>query len=159
MPFELVSQFTEDAFAKEDHICDRPSCKAKIKAGEPCFYVATIDPAQPGHHVCAPCYSQYRKKEATSVRPTCGARGPTNHGGPPGVGTGMSQSHLRPDPQTIQQSVNAAQRKFQHAHYAAEHQCWAKMSYAFAPAETISLAISAVHEGAARKKTKWVQIG
>ncbi|KIK74233.1 hypothetical protein PAXRUDRAFT_791481 [Paxillus rubicundulus Ve08.2h10] len=194
MPFKLVSQFMEDVFAKEDCICDRPSCKAKIKAGEPCFYVATIDPGQPGRHVCAPCYFQYRKKAATS-------------------------SHLCPDPQTIQQSVNAAQRKsmvnpppviavpqqhhsggpdqplwtripgpdivipstswqgsasaasgslttsmglgytVQHAHYAAECQCWVKMSYAFAPAETISLAISAVHEGAAHKKTKWVQIG
>jgi hypothetical protein len=68
--YEIVSQFTEDAYAKEDCICDRPVCRAKIRKGDPCFYVVTIEPGQPGRNVCAPCYSHYKKNPATSVRPT-----------------------------------------------------------------------------------------
>jgi hypothetical protein len=40
--YELASQFTEDAFAKEDLICERSACAAKILKGDPCFYIATI---------------------------------------------------------------------------------------------------------------------
>jgi hypothetical protein len=68
--YELVSQFTEDAFAAADRICERPSCRSIIKAGEPCLYVATIEPGQPGRKVCAACYARYEMKAATSRRPT-----------------------------------------------------------------------------------------
>ncbi|KAG2134629.1 hypothetical protein BD769DRAFT_1665069 [Suillus cothurnatus] len=104
--YEIISQFTEDAYAKEDHICDRPVCRAKIRKGEPCFYVATIEPGQPGRNVCASCHAHYKKNPATSVRPThraeqlclfTSARGSIND--------------RAPDLCTIQQSVNAAQWK------------------------------------------------
>lgn len=66
---ELVSQFTEDAYATVDRICERPSCGIQIRAGEPCLYVATINPGQVGRHVCAACYARYENKSATSRRP------------------------------------------------------------------------------------------
>jgi hypothetical protein len=104
--YEIISQFTEDAYAKEDRICDRPVCRAKIRKGEPCFYVATIEPGQPGHNVCASCHAHYKKNPATSVRPTHRAeqlRLFTSAWG--------SINDRAPDLRTIQQLVNAAQRK------------------------------------------------
>jgi hypothetical protein len=68
--YELLTQYTEDAYAKADRICDRPSCQADIRTGEPCFYIATIEPGQHGRYVCASCHVHYGKKRATSVRPT-----------------------------------------------------------------------------------------
>jgi hypothetical protein len=88
---ELVSQFTEDAFANEDRTCERPACGAKIQKGQPCFYIATIVHGQPGRFVCGACHLRYQRKAATSVRPT---------------GTGAH----RPDAQAIRQNVNAARR-------------------------------------------------
>ena len=67
---ELVSQFTEDAYAKQDCICERPACGAKILKGEPRFYIATIDANKRGRFVCGSCNSRYQKKAATSVRPS-----------------------------------------------------------------------------------------
>ncbi|KAG1902250.1 uncharacterized protein F5891DRAFT_1186832 [Suillus fuscotomentosus] len=87
--YELVSQFTEDAFAKDDRVCERPACSSKILKGDPCFYVATVDPGTPGRYVCGPCHRRYQGKLATTVRPCCEL----------------------PDPHIIWQSVNAAQRK------------------------------------------------
>ncbi|KAG1869085.1 hypothetical protein C8R48DRAFT_671101 [Suillus tomentosus] len=49
---ELVSQFTEDAIAKEDRICGRPACGSIILKGAPYHYIATIVPSQPGRFVC-----------------------------------------------------------------------------------------------------------
>ncbi|KAG0706908.1 hypothetical protein DFH29DRAFT_995495 [Suillus ampliporus] len=84
--YELVSQFTEDAFAHEDRICERSACAAKIRKGEPCFYIATIVIGQRGHFVCGACHRHYEGKRATSVRP----------------------SVQRPDAQVIRQNINAA---------------------------------------------------
>jgi hypothetical protein len=105
--YEIVSQFTEDAYAKEDRICDRPVCRAKIRKGDPCFYVATIEPGQPGRNVCAPCYSHYKKNPATSVRPTRRAEQLR----PFASAQGSINDRVAPDMRAIQQSVNAAQRK------------------------------------------------
>jgi len=66
---ELISQFTGDAYATEDRYCECLSCGIYIKVGEPCLYVATINPGQVGRHVCAACYSRYKNKRATSRRP------------------------------------------------------------------------------------------
>lgn len=66
---ELVSQYTEDAFAKEARLCQRPACGANIAMGDPCFYVATIEHGKPGRYVCGPCHERYQRKAATSVRP------------------------------------------------------------------------------------------
>ncbi|KAG1887168.1 hypothetical protein F4604DRAFT_1916981 [Suillus subluteus] len=96
--YELLTQYTEDAYAKEDRICDRPSCMANIRTGEPCFYVATIEPGQRGRYVCESCHLHYENKRATSVRPT-------------GSRTLQSQGRAPPNPCTIQQLVNAAQRR------------------------------------------------
>ncbi|KAG1879968.1 hypothetical protein F4604DRAFT_1922644 [Suillus subluteus] len=96
--YELLTQYTEDAYAKEDQICDRPSCMANIRTGEPCFYVATIEPGQRGRYVCESCHLHYENKQATSVRPT-------------GSRTLQSQGRAPPNPRTIQQLVNAAQRR------------------------------------------------
>lgn len=89
---ELITQFTEDAFANEDRICQRPSCASKIHKGEPCFYIATIVHGQSGRFVCGACHRRYQGKVATGVRPTGTAGQPL------------------PDPQRIRQSVNAGQR-------------------------------------------------
>ena len=62
---DLVTQFTEDAFAKEDRVCQRSKCKILIRKGDPCYYVAALDPAQPGKFVCAECYRWYKVKPST----------------------------------------------------------------------------------------------
>ena len=65
---DLVTQFTEDAFAQEDRVCQRSSCQALIRKGGPCHYVSAYDPAQPGRFVCGECYAWYQKKPATTAR-------------------------------------------------------------------------------------------
>ncbi|KAI5988557.1 hypothetical protein EDD15DRAFT_2371224 [Pisolithus albus] len=85
---DLVTQFTDDAFAKEDRVCQRTRCQALIRKGDPCHYVAAYDPAQPGRFVCAACYGWYRNKPATTAR-----------------------VNALPDPQYIRQSVSAAQSR------------------------------------------------
>ncbi|KAG1830255.1 hypothetical protein DFJ58DRAFT_848508 [Suillus subalutaceus] len=95
---ELVSQFTEDAVAKEDRVCGRPACRSTILKGAPCYYVATIVPGQPGRFVCEACYLRYSQKLSTSVRPSS-------------VRPSSAQSQLLPNPHIIRQTVNAAQRK------------------------------------------------
>ncbi|KAG1887343.1 hypothetical protein F4604DRAFT_1675320 [Suillus subluteus] len=107
---ELVSQFTEDAVAQEDHNCDRPACHKRILKNDPCHYVANMIPGQLGRFVCEACFVGYQRKISSSVRPSA-RRAPLilsqsilsqSHG---------STSRLLPDPQIIRQSVNAAQRK------------------------------------------------
>ncbi|KAJ8586860.1 hypothetical protein M405DRAFT_843570 [Rhizopogon salebrosus TDB-379] len=237
--YELISQFTEDAFTKEDRICERPTCGSRILKGEPCHYMATVDPGNPGRRVCASCYARYEKKLATCARPqtsrTTGLATASNALPTHSTFTGSSQirqipvalqRHI-PDPCGIQQSVNAAQRKSSvnppavvaihhsqvhrdhgrlmgpppvphhtslpvssttgphvivpgpwqhtstgthhssngrghsavgrgytanHVQYGTERERWAKMSYVVPPAETISLEISAVHEGPGRRR-------
>jgi hypothetical protein len=68
--FKLISQFTEDAFAADDHICKCLSCQARILKGDPCFYVGTVDPGKSGRYVCGQCHAHYLIMPATSVRPT-----------------------------------------------------------------------------------------
>jgi len=47
-----------------------------------------------------------------------------------------------------------------HAHYGSERERWAKLSYAIPAAQTISLEISAVHEGGVRRKgSRGITIG
>ncbi|KAG1811330.1 hypothetical protein EV424DRAFT_1542551 [Suillus variegatus] len=101
---ELVSQFTEDAVAQEDRICDRPACCRRIVKNDPCHYVANMILGQPGHFVCETCYVGYRQKILSSVQPS-GQRAP------------LTQSMQRlgmsclPDPQIRHQSMNDTQRK------------------------------------------------
>ncbi|KAG2368714.1 hypothetical protein BDR07DRAFT_1477912 [Suillus spraguei] len=104
--YELVSQYTKDAFVKEDQLCQHPACGANITNGDPCFYVATIKHGKPGRYICGLCHEHYQKKAATSVRP---AVRPT-----PGSASGSSSGFTvqgPPDPHVIRQSVNAGQRK------------------------------------------------
>lgn len=65
---EIVSQFNEDAIASMDMHCQHPSCGIFIPKGAPCYYIATIDPAKPGRHVCKSCLAWYSQKLATGVR-------------------------------------------------------------------------------------------
>jgi hypothetical protein len=95
---EVFTQFTEDAIAQEDRVCQRPSCAAKIRKGEPCHYIATVVHGQPGRFVCGACYQRYQRKAATGVRPS---------------GVRLAGRHS-PDLQDIRQSVNAAQRSCQY---------------------------------------------
>ena len=67
-PPDLVTQFTEDAFATQDRICQRSKCQAPIQRGEPCHYVAAYDSTQPGKFVCEACYRWYKSKPATTIR-------------------------------------------------------------------------------------------
>ncbi|KAG2134217.1 hypothetical protein BD769DRAFT_1665245 [Suillus cothurnatus] len=208
--FELVSQFTEDAFATEDHLCERPACQSMIAKGAPCLYVATIEPGKPGRHVCSQCYALYQTKAATSVRPvrTAAASSQSEMSSI----QGSQRSRTFPDSRIIRQTVNAAQRKStinpppvvavsqayiggrsmrpvgpeitvpsswglpqdmthanrssgassyseNHANYGAQRERWAKLAYALPPMDTITLDISAVHEGGVRKKGHGVPIG
>ncbi|KAG2112686.1 uncharacterized protein F5147DRAFT_771228 [Suillus discolor] len=177
--YELLTQYTEDAYAKEDRICDRPSCMANIRTGEPCFYVATIEPGQRGRYVCESCHLHYENKRATSVRPTVE---PYNHKAapllicgatpnPPPVVAVPGGSHARgPDiriPTSWQGSLSiqhssqqgAIGYSSQHTLYAAERDRWGKMAYASSLAETILLEITVVHEGAGACKKRGVVIG
>ena len=65
---DLVTQFTEDAFAKDDRVCQRSKCKVLIWKGEPCHYVAAYNLTQPGKFVCAECYGWYKNKPVTTAR-------------------------------------------------------------------------------------------
>ncbi|KAI6106204.1 hypothetical protein EV401DRAFT_2124659 [Pisolithus croceorrhizus] len=99
---DVSTQFTEDAFAKQDHHCERPKCGQLIRQGEPEFYIATIEPGQRGQQVCSSCNLHYLRKPSTMVRKT--------------VDTSNSSSniplgdHALPDALKIQKLVNAAQR-------------------------------------------------
>ncbi|KAI6016397.1 hypothetical protein BKA83DRAFT_4498028 [Pisolithus microcarpus] len=88
---DLVTQFTEDAHAGADRVCDRSKCQTLIRKGDPCHYVASYNPAQPGKYVCDDCYKWYKSKPATTVR----ARG----------------AQSLPNPQVIRQSISAAQSR------------------------------------------------
>ncbi|KAG1730901.1 hypothetical protein EDB19DRAFT_2010419 [Suillus lakei] len=108
--FELISQFTEDVLAAEDHVCECPVCRARIAKGDPCFYVGTVDPGKPGRYVCGPCHAHYLRMPATSVRPTAVFAAASSKS------TSMSSaalqlSHPFPDLRMIQKTVNATQRK------------------------------------------------
>jgi hypothetical protein len=46
-----------------------------------------------------------------------------------------------------------------HAHYGAQREHWAKLTYALPPMDTITLDISAVHEGGTQKNGHGVPIG
>ena len=67
---ELVLQYTEDAIANEDRVCNHPACRAPIQKGESCHYVAMVNPGQTGRQVCGACLGHYQKKAATHVHPT-----------------------------------------------------------------------------------------
>jgi hypothetical protein len=119
-PNEVVCQFTEDAFAAEDRVCERPNCRAQIAKGQPCFYVATMQPGRSGRNVCAPCYRRYEMRSVTSKRPTSELIATFSMSFTdvfmlaltPAVNSQHLSSELvRPDPQIIRKSVNAAQRK------------------------------------------------
>ncbi|KAG1760020.1 hypothetical protein EDD22DRAFT_955335 [Suillus occidentalis] len=162
--YELASQFTEDAFAKEDLICERSACAAKILKGDPCFYIATIVVGQRGRFVCATCHRHYRGKAATSVRPTAqhpnpqvnaqvirqninAAWRPAVAGQPPRVVATSAGPDIAVPSSWAQPGYSA-----NHAQYSTEWECWAKQAYAVPPAETISLEITAVREGGNRRK-------
>ncbi|KAG2144402.1 uncharacterized protein EDB93DRAFT_1251643 [Suillus bovinus] len=124
-----VSVFTEDAYTTQDRVCEHPSCAILIKAGEPCLYVATINPGQAGRNVCAACYARYENKRATSRRPITAASASSRHTTPDPciiqqlvnaqrttpnpriIQQLVNVQRTTPDPRIIQQSVNAAQRR------------------------------------------------
>ncbi|KAI5989938.1 hypothetical protein EDD15DRAFT_2198291 [Pisolithus albus] len=84
----IVTQFTEDAFAKEDRVCQRSRCQGRIRKGEPCHYVSAYDPAHPGKFVCEACYRWYMNKPTTTAR-----------------------TNSLPDLQYIRQSISTAQSR------------------------------------------------
>ncbi|KAG1726417.1 uncharacterized protein EDB91DRAFT_1086773 [Suillus paluster] len=177
---ELVSQFTEDAVAQEDCNCDRPACRWCIVKNDPCHYVANMIPSQPGRFVCETCYIGYQQKISSSVRPS-GQHAPLIQAtqsmqrpatiNPPHVvpfsqlsGSSISQTSTPgPDilvPSSWQHSQSLGQHRvagaagysLHHAQYSSECEQWAKLSYAPPPVETITLEISAVHEGNSQRK-------
>ncbi|KAI6120019.1 hypothetical protein EDD16DRAFT_1706241 [Pisolithus croceorrhizus] len=97
---EVSTQFTEDAFAKQDHHCERPKCGVMIRQGEPEFYIATIKPGQRGQRVCSSCNLHYLHKPSTTARKTAASQ-------PADIALA---NHAPPDALRIQKSVNAAQR-------------------------------------------------
>lgn len=108
---DLVTQFTEDAFAQEDRVCQRSRCLALIRKGSPCHYVSAYDPAQPGKFICVECYRWYQNKPATTARRADHTKGnPTFLKFYLALCSNLLLSAL-PDPQSIRQSVTAAQSK------------------------------------------------
>ena len=105
---DLVTQFTEDAFAQEDRVCQRSSCQALIRKGSPCHYVSAYDPAQPGRFVCGECYRWYQKKPATTARRADHTKG--NLMFCLALCPNFLLSAL-PDPQSIRRSVTASRSK------------------------------------------------
>ena len=104
---DIVMQFTEDTFAREDRVCQWSRCQAPIRKGDPCRYVAAYDPAQPGKFVCGACYRWYKNKPATTVRAQ------NMNGVCPNLiyKTQINISSVLPDPQSIRQCISAAQSK------------------------------------------------
>ncbi|KAG2342758.1 hypothetical protein BDR05DRAFT_1000732 [Suillus weaverae] len=167
--FELVSQFTEDAYATEDRLCERPACQLKIAKGAPCFYVATIEPEKPGHHVCmnaaqrkstinpppVVAYSQAHLGQSMCPPPGTHSAGPditvpSSWGQPQDIAHAHRSGPSGSGPSGYSEN---------HANYGAQCECWAKLAYALPPMDTIMLEISAVHEGGAQKKGHGVPIG
>jgi len=104
---DLITQFTEDAFANEDRVCQRTTCKASIKKGEPCHYVATYDPTQLGKFICGACYGWYKNKPATTTH-VQNTNGTSNLFHPSSFQ--LKTLHVPvPDPRSICQSISAAQ--------------------------------------------------
>ncbi|KAG1890317.1 hypothetical protein F4604DRAFT_1914864 [Suillus subluteus] len=102
---ELVSQFTEDAVAKEDRDCKRLACRWRIFKNDPCHYIANMIPGQPGRLVRATIIltdHNVKVGHLTAVRHVPLTQSMQR---PPG----MSRPLL--DPSIIRQSVNDAQRK------------------------------------------------
>ncbi|KAL4072559.1 hypothetical protein V8B97DRAFT_2023344 [Scleroderma yunnanense] len=151
---ELITEFTEDAFAQEDRICKQSKCQGHIWKGDPCHYIATYNTFQPGKFVCGACYQWYQSKPATTAS--------------------------LPDPQCIHQSLSAAQSQGTRAYLSgpdihvpsawnkptqslpsvmqapgvtpsghvmalpmSSHECWACIAHWPPPSETISLEIFA----------------
>ncbi|KAI6142100.1 hypothetical protein BKA82DRAFT_4438534 [Pisolithus tinctorius] len=85
----LITQFTEDVFTKEDRICQQSRCQALIRKGEPCLYIATYDPAQPSKFICEVCHRWYKNKPATIAW--------------------AQNTNALPNPWYIHQSISAAQ--------------------------------------------------
>ncbi|KAI6037298.1 hypothetical protein BKA83DRAFT_4120808 [Pisolithus microcarpus] len=83
---DVSTQFTEDAFAKQDHHCEQPKCGQLICQGEPEFYIATIEPAAARVNT---------SNSSSSI--------------PPG-------NHAPPDALKIQKSVNAGQHGLSVSH-------------------------------------------
>ncbi|KAL4074887.1 hypothetical protein V8B97DRAFT_2022499 [Scleroderma yunnanense] len=65
---ELITQFTEDTFAKENRVCQWSQCQALIHRGNTCYYVAAYDPTQPSKFVCEACY-MWLQTQIPSVLP------------------------------------------------------------------------------------------
>ncbi|KAI5997270.1 hypothetical protein F5J12DRAFT_785209 [Pisolithus orientalis] len=87
----LITQFTEDVFTKEDRICQQSWCQALICKGKPCLYVVSYDPAQPGKFICEVCHRWYKNKPATIAW--------------------AQNTNALPDPQYIHQSISTAQSR------------------------------------------------
>ncbi|KAF8834423.1 hypothetical protein BDN67DRAFT_985328 [Paxillus ammoniavirescens] len=96
---KLITQFTEDVFAKEDRVCQRLSCQVRIQMGEPCHYVMGHDVTQPGKYMCGTCFLWYWHKPATAVRRQ--NMGTTN---------ALPITAL-PDPKIVHQSVSDSQSR------------------------------------------------
>ncbi|KAI6005573.1 hypothetical protein EDD15DRAFT_2358723 [Pisolithus albus] len=157
---DLVTQFTEDARAGADRVCNRSKCQKLIRKGDPCHYVALYNPAQPGKYVCDDCYKWYKSKPATTVR-----------------------ARALPNPQVIRQSISAAHSRasinpplvmaMSNINNAANasmlmpppplllarnHRQWARRALRPPPAECISLVISAVHETSRKHVSVWMNV-
>ncbi|KAG9311681.1 hypothetical protein JVU11DRAFT_7918 [Chiua virens] len=60
----LVSEFTRDPIAERDSVCQRTSCQASVRKGQPYIYIGTKG-GKPGRYVCAPCYRRYQVQPDT----------------------------------------------------------------------------------------------
>ncbi|KAL4077213.1 hypothetical protein V8B97DRAFT_2004106 [Scleroderma yunnanense] len=123
---DLVTQFTEDVFAKEDRCRSPPQLLP-----EPCYNFAPLLPpaSLPGRpNVYVP--STWKKVQQSA---------------PPAAHPAIS-SHLMALPS------GSSGYSAQHLQYAAQHEHWAHMAHHPPPAEMISLEISAMFEAGGKKK-------
>ncbi|KAG1874866.1 hypothetical protein F4604DRAFT_1925001 [Suillus subluteus] len=153
-----VSVFTEDAYATQDRTCEWPSCAILIRAGEPCLYVATINPGQAesnvketdNHSIVRSHYSQSsynlaisqcRTEKIVNPPPVVAVSDWTNASmGPPPM---SHRPHCTSGPNiaiptswhgsavlaTPSRLTGPVGYSSHHGMYAAEHQRWSKAAY------------------------------
>ncbi|KAL4065804.1 hypothetical protein V8B97DRAFT_2025593 [Scleroderma yunnanense] len=154
---ELVTQFTEDTFAKEDRVCQWSWCQALIHRGDPLL----PDP-QHIHWSISIMQSQSSVNCPLVIAMSNTALNPGNLSLPPG-GPSIhvpstwqkvpQPANPRPSGHVMTLPPGSTGYSAQHMHYVAQHEHWACMAHNPPPAETISLEIWAVFGAREKKRT------
>ncbi|KAG2353893.1 hypothetical protein BDR07DRAFT_1382720 [Suillus spraguei] len=174
-PNEIICQFTEDALAAKDHICERPSCCAKINQASQYLSSSVAGHCRPDPQTIWQSVNAAQRKSSINPPPvvavpdwTMAAMGPppiphhcTTTGPDVAIPTSWQGAAALPIPSRATGSIGYSEH---HGSYATQHHQWSHTLFAGsgapgALAQTISLKISAVHEVGGRKKLRGEPIG